>query len=371
MVEIASGLARFSNIRILDLTDNRIDLNNGCNELKKFLGGTKSLEKLILRGNKIKELGVKDIAEGLSNNSSLIFLDLYDSDFGSNGASLLAGALKINQSLTGLNLEKTLIHISGVWAIYMTLRYKKGFQFEFDDHFASVFPHSSEFADLDFASILDVDVSFKLSNDQEDIQLFMKLLESFEFVETLNLRENVFNSYENSDTIEFLGKLLAESKSVRIVDIAKCNIEAAVLQNLIPHLSKAASLEELCLNNNSFGDLGAEFLIELSKSAPIKLNRIDILGTDISESCLDRLVKAWSNKATINYQENENYSPIWKNIASRASRKMEKLAYSLTKPNDEKPDDLGRAETLQEIDEYQVSETSENFEDFGAFESLI
>ncbi|KAJ3286145.1 GTPase activating protein [Rhizoclosmatium sp. JEL0117] len=250
-------------------------------------------EALILRSNRILFGGAKSIAKGLKKNTSLRRLDLYDSDFGPKGADLLADSLSTHKNLTYLNLEESGIQLSGVWAIRLAIRNRKDFKF--------LVGKKDDYPDLpygnDCSSIPELSVSRKLTGDEENIKLFMKCLENFRNVSSLDLSyckidENMANSgeifsgvkhicdgltveffpllkilklsgnYFNPETISSLGALL---KRVPITSLAleRARIDADVFEVLVPFLASNRSLLELHIKGNEIGD--GRNLIKLSE----------------------------------------------------------------------------------------------------------
>ncbi len=57
--------------------------------------------------NKLGDVGLQYLSNALKVNTGLAFLDLFDADFGEEGAISLAEALLLNKSLVNLRLCNT------------------------------------------------------------------------------------------------------------------------------------------------------------------------------------------------------------------------------------------------------------------------
>ncbi|MBU6140918.1 MAG: hypothetical protein KGP29_05145 [Proteobacteria bacterium] len=85
----------------------------GASAFKKILGALGNIEFLSIRGIRIGDSGVKDLAVELERNTTLKSLDLADNDIKASGGKDLAGALRRNITLEALNLSGNEIGVSG------------------------------------------------------------------------------------------------------------------------------------------------------------------------------------------------------------------------------------------------------------------
>jgi len=86
---------------------------SSANCLYESLKVNSTLTKLNLSKNEIGVDGAESIAESLKVNSALNSLDLHDNKIGDQGAKFIADSLKINTTLTCLNLKGNQIGVEG------------------------------------------------------------------------------------------------------------------------------------------------------------------------------------------------------------------------------------------------------------------
>jgi Ran GTPase-activating protein (RanGAP) involved in mRNA processing and transport len=77
-------------LKVLDLNANEISFK-GCDAIAKYLKSSNcSLESLHLSGNKCSDFGAKAIAQAISQNKSLIHLDMTYNDIKDYGLTFFA-----------------------------------------------------------------------------------------------------------------------------------------------------------------------------------------------------------------------------------------------------------------------------------------
>ncbi|KAJ3377503.1 hypothetical protein HDU84_008574 [Entophlyctis sp. JEL0112] len=303
---ITKSLLANNAIQLLDLSENNIKMEKECVEFKTLLANSESLQEVILRSNHIRLEGAKTIAKGLQENNSLVRLDVYDSDFGPEGAELLAYALEKHQTLEYLNLEKSAIQLAGAWSIRLASRKKESFEFVLDkkDHLAFELPSDN------FSQVTHINVSRKLTGDEDNIKLFITCLKNFKNLSDLDLSycgidKNLSNSgdifsgskyiaqeletfsflttlnfsgnYFNPDTIQYFGLFLQNSR-ITSLHLEGCRIEEDVFEVLASALANTKALLHLNLKRNRIGD-GVFELIKLSeKGTSLNVINVSALG---------------------------------------------------------------------------------------------
>ena len=90
----------------------------GAQAMAGALKVNQTLTTLDLRYNHIGEVGVQALAEALKINQTLTSLDLTDNQIGAVGAQVLAEALYVNHTLTTLNLTNNEIKKNGFQLLY-------------------------------------------------------------------------------------------------------------------------------------------------------------------------------------------------------------------------------------------------------------
>ena len=103
--EIARGLLQNTSLKKLDISGNKLGME-GSVALAEMLSCNKSLTELNLERCDLPEAGLREIARGLLQNASLRKLDISCNKLGMEGSVALAEMLSCNKSLTELNLER-------------------------------------------------------------------------------------------------------------------------------------------------------------------------------------------------------------------------------------------------------------------------
>ena len=89
MFTITEHLLENNQLRILDLTANKISFT-GCKAIGKYLSGENCvLESLILANNRTAHHGAKAISEAIPKNSTLLHLDMTTNDIDNEGLRYL------------------------------------------------------------------------------------------------------------------------------------------------------------------------------------------------------------------------------------------------------------------------------------------
>ena len=101
--EIARGLLQNTSLKKLDISVNKPGME-GSVVLAEMSSCNKSLTELNLGGCDIPEAGLREIARGLLKNTSLKKLDISHNKPGMEGSVALGEMLSSNKSLTELNL---------------------------------------------------------------------------------------------------------------------------------------------------------------------------------------------------------------------------------------------------------------------------
>ena len=111
--EIARGLQHNTSLKKLDIGHNKLGMQ-GSVSLAEMLSCNKSLTELHLCGCDIPEAGLRAIARGLLHITSLEKLNISNNKLGVEGAVALAKMLSCNKSLTELNLVYCYIPAAGL-----------------------------------------------------------------------------------------------------------------------------------------------------------------------------------------------------------------------------------------------------------------
>ena len=101
---IADALSINPALTYVDLSSNVIEYNGGM-FLGTALNANTVLKTLSLLNNKLGDIGAVALAEGLKGNTGLTTLDLGANNIGVRGATAIAEALKSNTALRTLNME--------------------------------------------------------------------------------------------------------------------------------------------------------------------------------------------------------------------------------------------------------------------------
>ena len=119
--ELATGLLKNNTLRHLNLRSNGIT-DNASLSLQGMLFSCPQLKNICLSNNELGDLGVAALARGLSNpRCGVKEMDLCCNNIGVNGSVALAQMLKINKTLTTLNLSFNEIGDDGASALAASL----------------------------------------------------------------------------------------------------------------------------------------------------------------------------------------------------------------------------------------------------------
>lgn len=114
---IAKALSANTSIKALNLSNSKLDTKCG-KLLAEALSSSSSLQKLELNGNVLGPEALTSLSVSLKENNSLKFLSLEKNPLTTKGQNIsgiqaLGAMLKVNKSLTGLNLFGTGINAEG------------------------------------------------------------------------------------------------------------------------------------------------------------------------------------------------------------------------------------------------------------------
>ncbi|XP_011270823.1 hypothetical protein CAOG_09090 [Capsaspora owczarzaki ATCC 30864] len=125
MTIFPSTLSRFTTISILPTLSN-MELSSMTERQRELYDQVKNADgELKLDGNRIGEAGAQAIAEALKMNTTLTQLDLQLNQIGDEGAQAIAEALRANTTLTWLKLSYNQIGDAGAQAIAEALKVNK------------------------------------------------------------------------------------------------------------------------------------------------------------------------------------------------------------------------------------------------------
>ena len=103
-VNLITSLTKFSTIRELNLDATGIGFED-CKALSELLASSKYIKVLGVGGNNLSSDSVQFIVDGLSHNTSLEELSMYNSNFSSENTIHLASVLKVNTRLKWLDFS--------------------------------------------------------------------------------------------------------------------------------------------------------------------------------------------------------------------------------------------------------------------------
>ena len=101
-------------LNVLDLTGNQICFQ-AMIFMRDYLNKYNILKSLILAGNKLRDRGIKVLADGLGNNTGLVHLDVTNNDIGDEGFTYKNMALLLViflDQIHNLILFRYLLHLN-------------------------------------------------------------------------------------------------------------------------------------------------------------------------------------------------------------------------------------------------------------------
>ena len=248
-----------------------------------------SLTSLDLSSNSIHAEGAHSLSEALRVNTSLTSLHLSYNPIGADGAKFLSEALRVNTSLTSLNLCWNSIHAEGADSLSEALKVNTSLT-------SLVLSINSIHADEahSLSEVLRVNTSltsldlFSNSIHAEGAHSLSEALKVNTSLTSLDLRSNSIGA----EGANFLSEAIRVNTSLTSLNLGRNSIGDEGAHSLSEALRVNTSLTSLNLGGNSIGDEGAHSLSETLRvntsltSLDLRYNSIDDEGASYLSEAL-------------------------------------------------------------------------------------
>ena len=218
-----------------------------------------SLTSLDLRYNLIDDEGASSLSEALRVNTSLTSLDLGGNSIGAEGVNFLSEALKVNTSLTSLHLGGRPIGAEGAIFLSEALRVNTSLT-SLDLHWNSIGDEGANFLSEALSvntSLTSLDLHWNSIGD-EGANFLSEALSVNTSLTSLDLHSNSIGD----EGANFLSEALSVNTSLTSLNLGRNSIHAEGARSLSEALRVNTSLTSLSLRENSIPAEGANFLSE-------------------------------------------------------------------------------------------------------------
>jgi Ran GTPase-activating protein (RanGAP) involved in mRNA processing and transport len=252
LAELARALYHNTSIKVLDISENSLDVMESAEFLRGILRRNKNITTLDLSYNRFGQMtgAVECIADGLGSNSTLLNIDLSFCNLGDGGVSTLAQTLgSRNTTLQKLTLQYNSITALGVGVLLETMEHNSNRIRDLDlrsnyieSEGAILLARSlgnNALANLTRISFSDCDI------DDDGFVALMSALEQNTSLLHLDLRNNVFSER----AFVALAESLPEIEVLQRVDLSWCTGLASAMPLLLAGLRKNTSLFRFHVTN--------------------------------------------------------------------------------------------------------------------------
>ena len=296
-VNLITSLTKFSTIRELNLSLTCVGFED-CNALNKLLASSKYIQVLDISDDDSLSDSVQLIVDGLSHNTSLEKLIMYNSNFSSENVFKLASLLKVNTRLKELNIGQC--NIQSTDSVHLAKALEENTTTQIQTLFLYGNPIGSAGA-VAFADMLATNKSLAKLNmsdcsiEGEGAVCLAKALEKNYTVREFDISHNPIGS-EGAVTF---AEILATNKSLAQFHMGHCDIQKQGAVTFASMLKKNECLKTLELKDGSVGVEGALELIESLK------HNTTLEELNLSEKCkppsFSTLDKTLQNRVTFSW----------------------------------------------------------------------
>ena len=302
--EIARGLLQNTSLKKLDISGNKPGME-GSVALAGMLSCNKPLTELNLRSCDIPEGGLREIARGLLQNTSLKKLDISENNLGMEGSVALAEMLSCNKSLTELNLWSCDIPQAGLREIARGLL------------------QNTSLKKLDISgnklgmegSVAQAEM---LSCNKSLTELYLRLCS----IPEAGLREIARGLLQNTSLKKLdisgnkpgmegsvaLAGMLSCNKSLTELNLRSCDIPEGGLREIARGLLQNTSLKKLDISENNLGMEGSVALAEML-SCNKSLTELNLRSCDIPEAGLREIARGLLQNTSLKKLDISNHKP--------------------------------------------------------------
>jgi Ran GTPase-activating protein (RanGAP) involved in mRNA processing and transport len=235
-------------------------------EIAEFINQRSDITILRAGASTVGDVGAEAFADMLKINRTLTSIDLSENDIESKGAIALAAALKDNQKLVSLDINNNDIGDEGVKALADMLKINQTLT-------------SIDLSDSDM--------------DEEGVKALADMLEINQKLTSINLNGNDIG--DDTKALKALADMLKINQTLTSIDLSANGIESKGAIALAATLKKNQTLTVLKINDNEMRDEGTKALAEM-----LKINRT-LTSIDLSENYISSIgVKELADALKVN-----------------------------------------------------------------------
>jgi Ran GTPase-activating protein (RanGAP) involved in mRNA processing and transport len=315
---VAEVIRAKRNIKTLYIADNAI-CSRGLEKITTAIKDNTTLTKLDICRSHMRNAEFSNLlGDMLMTNQSLRILVLRGNEFKSSDCSSITAALKVNNTLTEIDLAQNKLDLEGLGQfgeVLMTNKTLKtlllsGYYFEVkEDNFANIITFCNGLKRNKSLEYLDLSYS-KLGS--AGYELLGAALAENQSIKTINLQGIIDNEgyignaflknksvtnlslsgVKMTDKFQLMAEAVKNNTSLQVLDLRSTNLDSSNVGLLAEALKINSSVTNLCLAGNSIGDHGASHISEMLKTnqsiTKLFLNGIAI-GTVGMQSLSDAL----------------------------------------------------------------------------------
>ena len=276
LVLLANSLKHNNSLEILELSQIGNLGKEGGQHLSLFLTDNKSLLKLDISNNNLSYIGAKFLAKGLSVNSSLVQINISNNNLDEAGCIFISEALETNNSLTTLNLKDN--HVQSTGSIYLAA------MLEQYNHIQYLNLTGNQINDTGIEALASVMHNLKalnLSNNQittNDAGFLAETLKSGVALKILILNNNCL---QVAGALEIISAL-KDNFALHTLGLKSVNIGDAGVAQIVPTLLENISIAILDLGSNSISKNGAMHIANLLKDNSF-ITSVNLTGNQLTE----------------------------------------------------------------------------------------
>lgn len=275
-----------STIQVLDLSCNDL-VADSCHSISQMLQTNQYIQELILEGNIMGDIGISFLSSGITNNSTLLKLNLRSNHITAKGCQYLMEALSSSSSSTTSLCQLQYLYLSendigNIGATYIGNMLQTN--------------TSLIMLELDACSFTDVGI-VSIANGLCDNQTLTEI----------NLSNNIIQG-NGSDSIS---NMLSKNSTLQSLYLSSCHINNDSLKQLIHSISNGTNttLQGLWLPFNNFDNIGIEYICQMIQQCSSSSSNLRTLGLQFNP--FDVMIGLKSIVSVIQYNMSLHYIHIW------------------------------------------------------------
>ena len=264
------------NMKYFIFKENRIDSKLFNQKIFNLIKLLSNLETLDLTDNEIQDDDIKSFVSIFKVNKTIKSLNLSKNSITSNGTFYLSEAITKNEILERLNLSNNNINDSGLSSLFNTLT-------------------------SNGSNLIELNLAYN-NLQKEDFSSVAEFLSINPKLKILDLSGNTINA----QSANIIGVTFKKNSNLNILKVNNCGFKEESISNFIFYLNES-NINELELDNNSFGVMGPIIIMGKFKSCP-NLKKFSLQYCEITPMFLNMIaenLKFSSSIEEVNLKYNE------------------------------------------------------------------